>query len=159
MHWLLASMWNRVINVDDREIRESPKEPVQIITPPGENQVIVPMSSFLDIDMSDGAYTQVDPTSSWTLEVGSLKTNPILLSGILDSGERYGWAWTLLRQDILGTVPPFVFGRGDTAPTRYLLGAGQPLYLYGTNPSGNFGGGGRLNSMNVTVSYILLNLN
>lgn len=159
MHWLLASMWNRVVNVSDGEIKTSPTEPVQLISAPAPNQVIIPLAAFYDIDMAGGAYSGVSPTAAWDLEAGSLKTNPVLLSGILDSGESYGWAWTTLRQDILGTVPPFLFGRGDTGATRELLGAGRALSLYATNPSGNFGGGGKNNSMNVTVSYILLNLN
>lgn len=160
MHWLLASMWNRVIHVIDLDIKTSPTDPVEIIAAPGSDQVIIPLSAFFEMDMTGGAYTGVDKTASWRLEVGSLQTNPVLLSGILDSGESYGWAWTLLRQDVLGTVPPFLFGKADTGATRSLLGAGRPLTLYTTNHSGNFGGGdGRRNSMNVTVSYILLNLN
>lgn len=158
VHWLLASMWQRVINVTDEEIRQSPSQPVELIPNPDENRVIVPLAAFFDIDMLGGAYTRVSPTATWGLEVGSLKTNPVLLSGILDGGESYGWAWTLLRQDILGTVPPFLFGRADTGATRSVLGAGQPLKLHGTNPSGNFGGGHDRNSVNVSVSYILLSL-
>lgn len=157
MHWLLASMWNRVVNVSDVEIRLSPTSPVQLVTPPGPNQVIVPLAGFFEVRMSGGAYTGVDATASWHLEVGTLKTNPVLLSGILDSSDEYGWAWTLLRQDILGTVPPFLFGKANTGARSY-LGAGKPLFLHTTNTS-NFGGGNKNNSVNVTVSYILLNLN
>lgn len=152
-------MWNRIITVSDEEIRESPTAPVELIAPPGPNGVILPLAAFFEMDMTGGAYTDVAKTASWCLEVGSLQTNPVLLSGILDSGESYGWAWTLLRQEILGTVPPFIFGKADTGDTRSLLGSGRPLSLYTTNHSGNFGGGHKQNRMNVTVSYILLNLN
>lgn len=156
-HWLLASMWNRVINIGDDEVKNSPSDPVQIIAPPGSNQIIIPLAGFFEIDMASGAYTGVDRTSSWHLEVGSLKTNPVLLSGILDSGESYGWAWTLLRQEVLGSVPPFFFGQSDAGSSRKLLGAGRGLFLKASNGS-NFGGGGINNKTNVTVSYILLNL-